>query len=108
MEPLVELVVGLAHCLSSLAGEGVCSLLARHLARVAGVSLKWTVLPVLARPRRWVNGTSRPCSNGCLWVRRRAARRTSALSRRLAVAWMAGPVGWPRAVEGAMSTLGLL
>jgi hypothetical protein len=70
--------------------------------------LKWTVLPVLARPRRWVNGTSRPCSNGCLWVRRRAARRTSALSRRLAVAWMAGPVGWPRAVEGAMSTLGLL
>jgi hypothetical protein len=24
------------------------------------------------------------------------------------VAWMAGPVGWPRAVEGAMSTLGLL
>jgi hypothetical protein len=40
MEPLVELVVGLAHRLSSLAGEGVCSLLARHLARVAGGQLE--------------------------------------------------------------------
>src|SRR5829696_736957 len=37
-----------------------------------GVSWKWTVLPVLARPRRWVNGTSTPCSTGCLPVSRRA------------------------------------
>src|ERR687898_882950 len=31
---------------------------------VEGVSWKWTVLPVLARPRRSVNGTSTPYGQG--------------------------------------------
>lgn len=72
-----------------------------------GVSSKWTVLPVLARPRRWVRGTSRPCSNGCLAVSSRAAWLASAPSRRLARALMPGPVGVPRAVDGATSMTGL-
>jgi hypothetical protein len=48
-----------------------------------GVSWKWTDLPVLARPGRWVNGTSGPCSSGCLPASRRAARRDSAPSRQV-------------------------
>src|SRR5918995_7169261 len=67
---------------------------------VEGVRWKWTGLPVLARLRRSVNGTSTPCGNGCLAASRRAARRASGPCRRLAVAWMAGPVGRPRAVDG--------
>src|SRR5829696_6037071 len=57
-----------------------------------GVSWNWTVLPVLARPRRWVRGTSRPCSSGCLAASSRAAWLASTPSSRLAWAWMAGPV----------------
>lgn len=72
-----------------------------------GMSSKWTVLPVLARPRRWVRGTSRPCSNGCLAVSSRAAWLALAPSRRLARALMPGPVGVPRAVDGATSMTGL-
>src|SRR5215207_6368449 len=66
---------------------------------VEGVSWKWTVLPVLARPRRSVNGTSTPCGNGCLAASRRAARR----ARRPPGAWP-----WPgcpgRSVDPGPST----
>ena len=73
-----------------------------------GVSSKWTVLPYLERFVRWASGTRMPCSNGFFRARSRAACLDSVSSRRLARARIARPVGLPRTVLGATSTIGLL